>query len=97
MCLRLPCMTASLVMDCWTINTATSLLTNEVSVPVSNRFAAEYDGLLPTVMQMIGSMQLMQSMQLMKSVQLMLSMHVMLKMFPHVGKTCIIESSIVDC
>ena len=33
-------MTASLVMDCWTINTATSLLTNEVSVPVSNRFAA---------------------------------------------------------
>ena len=35
-------------MDCWTIHTATSLLTNEVWVPVSNRFAAEYDGLLQT-------------------------------------------------
>ena len=54
MCLRLPCVTSSLVMDYWTIHTATSLLTNEVWVPVSNRVAAEYDVLLSTAMQHLG-------------------------------------------
>ncbi len=51
--LRLPCGTPSPVLDCWTIHAATSLLTNEVWAPVSNRVAAEYDGLLPTVTQHI--------------------------------------------
>jgi hypothetical protein len=49
--LRLPCVTPLLVLDCWTIHATTSLLTNEVWAPVSNRVAAEYDGLSLAVMQ----------------------------------------------
>jgi hypothetical protein len=43
--------TPPLVLDCRAIHAATSLLTNEVWAPVSNKVAAEYDGLSLTVIQ----------------------------------------------